>query len=87
MHYLSSVLHLLLPARQALHPLLLLFESFLSLRSQILILDDFADLLASFGCAFQIGALPILALFISLWGMRSLVLETNKLVTIGVKMS
>lgn len=52
--YLSPVLHLLFPICQPLASLLLLSQRFLGLSTEIDIIDDFADLSASFRGALTI---------------------------------
>lgn len=77
MQYHSHVLHLLLPICQTFAPLLLLSESFLSLSSEILVFDDFADLLASFGGAFSV-AHPLIGIFcIALFRIQKDPLDTG----------
>lgn len=72
MQYISPVLHLLLPIRQAFASLLLLSEGFLGLCTEIHVVNDFADLFASFGGSFTVTQLLVCVLFIALLEHRKI---------------
>ena len=70
--YRSPVLHLLFPFCQSFASLLFLSEGFQRLSAEIHIIDDFANLFASFGGAFTVAVLLTCILFITLKKNRSI---------------